>query len=103
MELDSIRLDKEIGSLLSCSSSGILSHEDQLSLTLLRFKKKKRMDHILLTWQLKRRAKWALYGDSNTKVFHALASRRRNQNTIWSLEDDEGHSIEDETALKELG
>ena len=103
MESKSIKLDKDISSLLSGSSSGILSHEEQLSLTLLISKKKKLMDHILLTWQLKSRAKWALYGDSNTKFFHTLASGRRNQNTIWSLLDDEGHSIEDETALKQLG
>ena len=61
------------------------------------------LDHYLLTWQLKSRAKWALYGDSNTKYFHALASGRRNHNAIWSLEDKDGHSVEDEVALKELG
>ena len=103
MDLDSIRLDEEIGTLLSGSSSGILSHEDQLSLTLLRSKKKKLLDHYLLTWQLKSRAKWAMYGDSNTKFFHAMASGRRNHNAIWSLEDDDGNCIEDEIALKELG
>ena len=44
-----------------------------------------------------------MYGDSNTKYFHALASGRRNHNVIWSLEDKDGHSVEDEAALKELG
>ena len=41
--------------------------------------------------------------DSNTKLFHTIASDRRNHNTIWSLVDEEGHYIEDEHALKELG
>ena len=56
-----------------------------------------------MTWQLKSRTKWALYGDSNTKFFHALASGRRNQNSIWSLLDENGNSVEDEGALKEMG
>ena len=61
------------------------------------------MDHYLLTWKLKSSAKWAWHGDSNTKYFHALASGRRNHNAIWYLEDEDGHSVEDEVALKELG
>ena len=73
-----------------------------MSLNQLRSDRKRILDHFLLTWQLKSCAKWALYGDSNTKYFHALASGRRNQNSIWSLLDDEGHSIEDETTLKDM-
>ena len=103
MESDSIQLDREISSLLFGSSSGILSLENQLSLTLLRSNKKKLLDHILLTWKLKSRAKWALYGDSNTKYLHALASSRRNQNTIWSLTNAGGHIIDDEAELKDMG
>ena len=61
------------------------------------------MDNYLLTWQLKSRNKWALYGDSNTKYFHAMASGRRNHNAIWYLMDDEGHTIEDDATLKHLG
>ena len=74
-----------------------------MSLTQLRSDRKKILDHFLLTWQLKSRAKWALYGDSNTNYFHALASGIRNQNSIWSLLDEEGHIIEDEVALKDMG
>ena len=36
MEMESLRLDKEIGALLTCSSLGILSHEYQSTLDLLR-------------------------------------------------------------------
>ena len=74
-----------------------------MSLSQLRSEKRKIWAHYLLTWQLKSRTKWALYGDSNTKYFHALASGRRNHNAIWSLMDDKGHSIEDDAALKNLG
>ena len=42
-------------------------------------------------------------GDSNTNFFHSLAFGRRNQNAIWSLEDSDGNSIDDEDALKILG
>ena len=66
-------------------------------------KKNVLLDHYLLTWQLKSRAKWAVLGDSNTKFFHALASGRRNQNAIWALEDEEGHIVEYEETIKELG
>ena len=65
--------------------------------------KKKLLDHYLLTWQLKSRAKWALQGDSNTKYFHSIASGRRNQNAIWSLEDSDGNLIDEEGALRMLG
>ena len=36
MELESLRLDDEIGALLTYSSSSILSHEDQSTLNSLR-------------------------------------------------------------------
>ena len=103
MDSESTHLDCAIVSLLSGSFAGILSYEDQESLALLRSEKKKYLEHYLLTWQLKSRTKWAHLGDSNTKYFHMLASRRRNQNSIWSLCDDDGNSFEDESALKELG
>ena len=103
MEAESLRLGEDISSLLSNSSFGILSHEEQLSLSHLRTKKKMILEHHLLTWQLKSRTKWALEGDSNTKYFHVVALGRRNQNSIWSLLDDGGRCIEDETELKVLG
>ena len=93
----------DISAILSGSAFGILSLDEQSALSQLRHKKKKLSDHFLLTWQLKSRTKWALHGDSNTKFFHALASGRRNQNTIWSLLEEEGGIVEEETALKELG
>ena len=103
MNSDSMRLDKDVETLLLGSFSGNFTLEDQLALNQLRAMKKKLQEHLLLTWQLKICTKWALYGDSNTKFFHTIASDRRNHNTIWSLVDEEGHCIEDEQALKELG
>ena len=103
MDSEATHLDCVIVSLLLGSSASILSHEDQESLTLLRAKKKKILEHYLLTWQLKSRTKWAHLGDSNTKYFHTLASGRRNQKSIWSLCDENGVVYEDESALNELG
>ena len=65
--------------------------------------KQKILRHAQLTWQLKSRTKWDLQGDSNTKFFHAVASGKRLHNMIWSLEDSEGVSIKEESALKEMG
>ena len=75
----------------------------QSTLNLLISKEKVLLDRYLLTWKLMSREKWAVLGDSNTKFFHALALGCRNQNAIWALEDEDGHSVEDEAALKELG
>ena len=97
------KLEKDIISLLTSSPLGILSQKDQLLLNQLRSKRLELQTHFLLTWQLKSCTNWAQYGDSNTKKIHTVASRRRNQNTIWSLEDEDGHCIEDESALKNLG
>ena len=60
MEKDSLRLDVEIMSLLTSSSSGILSQDDQMNLNDLILKKKNLMAHELLTWQLKSRTSWAV-------------------------------------------
>ena len=49
LESESHRLDLDISTILSGSVFGILSQEEQLSLSMLRSKKKKLLDHILLT------------------------------------------------------
>ena len=103
MKSDAMRLEKDIETLLSGYFLSIITLEDQLTLTRLRSQKKKLQEHLLLTWKLKSQTNWVLYGDSNTKFFHAISSGRRNHNTIWSLEDEEGHCIQDEHALKEMG
>jgi hypothetical protein len=45
------------------------------------------------TWKLKNRAIWLENGDENTTFFQAYAKGRREENTIWSLKDQEGRSI----------
>ena len=49
MESESQRLDEDINSLLSSSSFGILSQEEQTSLSQLRMEKNKIQEHYLLT------------------------------------------------------
>ena len=60
MEKDSLRLDVEIRSLLTSTTLGILSQDDQMTLNDLRLKKKNLMAHELLTWQRKSRNSWAV-------------------------------------------
>ena len=103
IDYDYYKIEQAITSLLSGSSNGILSTENMAHLAHLRSERKLILNHYLLTWKLKSRAKWALQGDSNTKYFHMLASGRRNQNSIWSLSDEDGNIYEDETTLKDLG
>jgi len=56
-----------------------------------------RKEHLLLvqeiTWRLKSRALWIEAGDKNTKYFHAFANQRRNVNSIWSLQNEEGCTV----------
>jgi hypothetical protein len=55
------------------------------------------------TWRLKSRAIWLENGDENTKFFQAYAKGRREENTIWSLKDQEGRSITSFEGLASLG
>ena len=96
-------LELAIESILSGPSNGILTRELTLHLSHLSVERQRILDHLQLTSQLKSRTKWALQGDSNTKFFHVVASGRRLQNMIWSLEYSDGNLIEEEAPLKELG
>ncbi len=36
--------------------------------------------------KFKRKARWEVSGDRNTKYFHHLANHRRLRNTIWEMD-----------------
>ena len=61
------------------------------------------MEHEISSARLQSRITWAKLGDANTKFFHAVASARKNQNAIWSLQDVDGVWISDDKGLKDLG
>ena len=42
----------------------------------------------------KSRATWLLCGDDNTSFFHNFANHRKNINSIWKIEGDDGLSVE---------
>ena len=42
----------------------------------------------------KSRATWLLCGDDNTSFFHKFANHRKNINSIWKIEGDDGLSVE---------
>ena len=53
--------------------------------------------------RLQSRETWALLGDANTKYFHTVATARKNQNAIWSLQDEAGNWVHDDQSIKSLG
>ena len=97
----SLELYLEIKALLASYPSRILSLEVVGTLQVFRNRKKKLIEHELLSWQLKSRIKWAKLGDANTKLFHSVSLACRNYNTIWALMDEEDTWVEDEDQLKE--
>ena len=52
---------------------------------------------------MKSRVQWIREGNANTRFFHSFASTRRNTNAIWSLKDQNGISVSEDLALKQLG
>lgn len=52
-----------------------------------------------LAWRVKSRALWIKCSDSNTLFFHRFANQRRIYNTIWALENEQGHIINSQKDL----
>jgi hypothetical protein len=46
-------------------------------------------------WRKRYTVRWTKFGDENTKFFHAAATERFRQNTITSLEDQDGRIVVD--------
>ena len=69
----------------------------------LQVRKGKYWAHEITTQRLKSRVQWIKEGDANTRFFHSFASARKNTNTIWSLNDQDGNSDSEDLALKQLG
>ena len=97
-------MDINIGiSDLLLEDSGILSVPNKLKWDALQEKKNKYWAHELTTLRLNSRALWLKEGDANTKFFHLFASAKRNSNTIWSLNGQDGISVTEDLDLKALG
>ena len=80
-----ILIEEEIKNLLESSSSGLLNSLENNRLFALREELHQLMDHELRSAMLQSRMTWASLGDANTKLFHSVASTRRNHNSIWGL------------------
>ena len=98
-----IHIEDEINILLNSSFSGIFILQINNRLWSLRVELKKLRDHELQSARLQSRMIWASLGDANTKLFHSMASARKNQNAIWGLEDEAGIMVEHDQGLKDLG
>jgi hypothetical protein len=53
-------------------------------------------------WRQKSKAIWLQKGDQNTKFFHLFASYKRNQKTIWEIQDENGHCQKGHDALASM-
>ncbi|KAI9116206.1 hypothetical protein K1719_013136 [Acacia pycnantha] len=53
-----------------------------------------------LIWAQKARAEWSVYGDRNTRYFHARANRRRKSQHIEAIKDNEGSWVYDSSLIK---
>lgn len=63
-------------------------------------------DRILLMWEAywhqRARVKWAIFGDSNSKYFHATATTRRRRNRIQAIQVGEGEWITGDREIRHL-
>ena len=97
-----MEINEGISNILE-EDSGIISASNVDKLKTLQDRKDKYWTHEITTQRLKSRVQWIKEGDANTRFFHSYASARRNTNTIWSLNDLEGHRVSEDPALKLLG
>ena len=51
----------------------------------------------------KSRATWLLCGDDNTSLFHKFANNRKNINSIWKIEGDDGILVEGFDSIVKAG
>ena len=97
-----IEINEEISSLLLLDF-GILSTENSRKLRILLDRQEKFWAHEVTTQRLKSRMLWIKDGDANKTKFHSYALAHRNTNTIWSLLDEEGNLVAEDSTLKRLG
>lgn len=62
-------------------------------------RKQKILEAQEVTWRLKSRVLWLKEGDKNTKFFHRFANKRREENTIWEIKDEEGNTHSTQEAI----
>ncbi|KAK4267368.1 hypothetical protein QN277_024155 [Acacia crassicarpa] len=55
-----------------------------------------------LIWAQKARAEWSVYGDRNTRYFHARANRRQKSKKIEAIKDEEGSWVFDMGRIKTM-
>ena len=93
-------VENEIADLLEVEHTITFNSVEKDRLLLLQHRK----DQLLLlqeiTWRLKSRALWIEVGDKNTKYFHAYANQRRNINSIWNIQNDEGLTVTSQSEIE---
>lgn len=75
--------------------------EEKEELSFLEEKKKYLLIKQEMLWRLKSRAIWIALGDENMSFFQNYGSYRRNINTIWDLQLENGQVIHRDEDLKE--
>ncbi|KAK4254761.1 hypothetical protein QN277_010094 [Acacia crassicarpa] len=83
------------------SRVGLLPKYEELQLTLW-----KELEDVLiqesLMWARKAKMEWSVFGDRNTRYFHARANRRRKSQRVEAIKDGEGSWLYDPHSIRNL-
>ena len=82
---------------------GFNLEEEKLSLVDLKTRKRTILCDREKEARQKSRALWLLCGDDNTHFSHKFAAHRKNLNSIWKIEDDNGNLVEGFEAIVGVG
>jgi hypothetical protein len=96
-----VNLETDIEQLLFKIVESPLSLEEERHLGELETNRNNFLHREEEAWRIRSRVTWIKSGDSNTKIFHKMASFNRNRKHVWEIINGNGDTITDQKAIKE--